>query len=249
MVMDFEHLTFPTYETASLRSRNITCPFDLDEKDMKASEIFNIYSAANITPILSAAVNLLGILISHYAIVPIGSYLLFSSWLFNGPLVGASSLILPTIALFCIIHITVNAFHRPLSHISGKIGSNSVGSTTASGLYHMRSGYAAEILKDCPILTGSTTLSGSLPKLQSTPWIFSGDMRTILPFLAFKPKKIAYKRRWVSHIHCYETATYFILNAVFMIVTISALEKLRADVRLLCLSLFFNIFLCVLIFL
>lgn len=192
-------MTFPTYETASLRSRNITCPFDLDDKDLKAAEMFNIYSAANIAPILSAAVNLLGILLSHYAIVPIGSYLLLSSWLFNGPLVGASSLILPTIALFCIIHITVNTFHRPLSHISGKVGTNSVGSTTASGLYHMQSGNAAEILKNCPILTASSTLSGCLPKLHSTPWIFSGDMRTILPFLAFKPRKISYRRRWVSH--------------------------------------------------
>lgn len=210
MVIDLEHLTFPTYETASLRSRNITCPFNLDDKNVKASETFNIYSAANVAPILSAAINLLGILLSHYAIVPIGSYLLFSSWLFNGPLVGASSLILPTIALFCIIHISVSAFHRPNSHISGGIGSNSVGSTTASGLYHKRSGNVAEILKNCPILTAPTTLSGCLPGLQSTPWIFSGDMRTILPFLAFKPKKIAYRRRWVSRIDILLTAFIFI---------------------------------------
>lgn len=194
-------LTFPTYESASLRSipTLLSASITSDENERGGcEEIFNIFSVENIRPVLAATMGLLKILLSHYAIVPIVLYLLSISRTYELPLGGATSLILPTVALICSIQVAVSLYHRPISHVSGKIGFNSVGATTNPGLHYKLSGNMAKILRGCPILAASTTILGSLPNLAATPWIFSGDMRTLLPFLSFKTKTAKYVRRWVS---------------------------------------------------
>ena len=196
-------LTFPTYESASLRSipALLSSSITLDENERGGcEEIFNILSVENIRPVLAATMGLLKILLSHYAILPIILYLISLSRTYEFPLGGAASLILPTVALICGIQVAVSLYHRPVSHVSGKIGFNSVGATTNPGLHYKLSGNMAKILKGCPILAAPTTILGSLPNLSTTPWIFSGDMRTLLPFLSFKTKNAKYVRRWVSTI-------------------------------------------------
>ena len=190
-------LTYSSYELASLRSNAPDVQLTSSNEGKTASDAFNAYSSENILPLIPPTFSLIGMLLSHYAIIPIMIYLVISSSLFNGPLVGAVSLILPTIALVCSAHIAVTTFHYPKSCISGATGENSLGSSTKPGLYHAPEGKIADIVKNCPILTAKTTIQGSLPKLPSTPWVFSGDMRTILPYLAFAPNTIMYQRRWV----------------------------------------------------
>ena len=189
-------LTYSSYELASLRSNAPVVQLTSKKEGQTASEAFNAYSSENIFPMIPAALSLIGMLLSHYAMIPIMFYLLNSS-IVNGPLVGAVSLIMPTIALVCSVHIAVSSFHYPISCISGAIGQNSLGSSTKPGLYHAADGKIADIVKNCPILSAQTTISGSLPNLPTTPWVFSGDMRTILPYLAFAPKTVNYQRRWV----------------------------------------------------
>ncbi|CAM9293233.1 unnamed protein product [Ectocarpus fasciculatus] len=36
-----------------------------------------------------------------------------------------------------------------------------------------------------------------MPGVATTPWLLSGDMQTLFPFLAFRPKPTVYLRRWV----------------------------------------------------
>jgi hypothetical protein len=190
-------LTYSSYELASLRSNAPDVQLTSSHEGKTASNTFNAYSSENILPLIPPTLSLIGMLLSHYAIIPIMIYLVIFSSLLNGPLVGAVSLILPTIALVCSAHIAVTTFHYPVSCITGAAGQNSLGSSTKPGLYHAPEGKIADIVKNCPILTAKTTIQGSLPNLPSTPWVFSGDMRTILPYLAFAPKTIKYQRRWV----------------------------------------------------
>ena len=211
-------LTYSSYESASLRSPAPVTQSTSTE-GQTATEAFHTYSSENIFPLLPAALSLIGMLLSHYAIIPILLYLLMSSSLANGPLVGAVSLILPTIALVCSVHIAVSSFHYPISCISGAAGQNSLGSSTKAGLYHAPAGKIADIVKNCPILTAQTTILGSLPNLPSTPWVFSGDMRTILPYLAFAPKTIKYQRRWVRISR--STASHMIITVLLIIMSSS----------------------------
>ena len=200
MVDEIKRLTFPTYESASRRSK----PEQFEELSTVANisnsktESFNVYSVENLAPILFAATSLIGILTAPYLLLPICAALMKSSSWCNGPLLQASSLIIPTIALICIVNILVYSFHKPTSHVSGIVGFNSVGATTTPGLYHSLSALTSDLLSHCPILTSSTSILGCLPSLSSTAWVYSGDMRTILPFLTFNPKQVSYKRRWVS---------------------------------------------------
>lgn len=193
-------LTFPTYETASRRSKveQLEESSSVGGTYASKAESFDLYSIENMTPIFSAAVGLLGTILGPYVVLPTCIYIIYSSSWYSGPLLPASSLILPAIALICIVNIYMFSYYKPVSHVSGIVGFNSVGATTTPGLYHSSSTFTSDLLVNCPLLTASTSAMGCLPTLPSTPWIFSGDMRTILPFLTFKPKEVSYIRRWVN---------------------------------------------------
>lgn len=199
MKEDIMRLTFPNYESASQRSGVVTSSPTpcISEAESTIPDKYNLYCVENITPLLSSTGGLIGLLLSPYAIAPITLYLI-SSLQHNSTLLEASSLFLPATALICLVNIIVYTFDRPISHISGRIGFNSIGATTLPGLYHSESSFIVDLLAKCPLLTASTTIHGSLPLLPSTPWILSGDMRTLLPFLSYKPRPISYIRRWVS---------------------------------------------------
>jgi len=90
----------------------------------------------------------------------------------------------------------------------GEQGENPFGAYLRPGLYHStKSATINNIINDCPLLTSPEARRAALPifdekgrqtdTLEPTPWIFTGDMRTIFPFLAFSPPKAAYIRRWV----------------------------------------------------
>ena len=211
---EIKRLTFPTYESASQRSKPEQSeePSTGEKISTSETEPFNVYSIENLAPIFFAATSLIGILISPYLVLPICATLMNSSSWWNGPLLQASSLIMPAIAVICVVNVLVYSFHKPTSHVSGIVGYNSVGATTTPGLYHSSSKLISGLLLNCPILTSSASILGCLPSLSSTPWVFSGDMRTILPFLTFNPKQVSYIRRWVSACH----VEYFFLFLPFL---------------------------------
>jgi hypothetical protein len=190
---DIRELTFPTYEAASLRSAE-NPPKLID--DITDNEIFNLNSIGNILPLLPPVGSLLGILLSPYIILPTTVYICWG--IRNQVLMDISSLLIVTLALICIINIAVYCFNSNVSCINGRVGYNAVGATTKPGLYHSSSAAMKKLMNNCPLLSSSKVLSGSLPKLNSTSWVYTGDMRTLLPYLANNPKKIAYLRRWVS---------------------------------------------------
>ena len=63
-----------------------------------------------------------------------------------------------------------------------------------------KSSVIREILSRCPILTSKSVINASLGvdiSSSSTPWLNSGDIRTLVPFLTFSPMNVSYTRRWV----------------------------------------------------
>jgi predicted alpha/beta-fold hydrolase len=90
----------------------------------------------------------------------------------------------------------------------GRRGENPFGASLRPGLYFSdKSDTIKDVLKGCPLLMSDEVTRSALPTLdakgfktgviEATPWMFTGDMRTIFPFLAFSPKKVNYIRRWV----------------------------------------------------
>lgn len=181
-------LTFPTYESASLRSAENNPKFVDDSTD---KEVFHLYSARNVIPLLSPLCRLLWILLSPYFI------LLTTAFIFWGIFADIYSVSMMTIAFISMTNIAGYFWYKP-SCINGRNGFNSVGATTKPGLYHSSSLAMTNLISKCPLLSSSSILRGSLPNLSSTLWMITGDMRTLFPFLANKPKNIAYLRRWVS---------------------------------------------------
>lgn len=175
-------LTFPSYESASLR-RLLTTTIAKDD------DVFPLYSSTNIAPVISSLLRLTCLLLSPYVIAPAIVLILTSSTL-------------PTIALavfvIALANISVYLIATPASHVTDREGFNPVGATTLPDLYYAKASPSIKtLLEKCPLLTSKEAIQGGLPGLSATPWIFSGDMRTLFPFLAFKPTPVAYVRRWV----------------------------------------------------
>lgn len=115
------------------------------------------------------------------------------------------------VGIFVFSYIFTYYIFRPKSELTGKDGLNPLGVSIEPGLYYCaeKMSRSSKILNRCPILSSPKTIVSSTPKsyqrhhrlgpnfLMATPWLLSGDSRTLLPFLAFKPRDVAYVRRWV----------------------------------------------------
>ena len=178
-VMSF---TFPSYETASLRKLT-SINFNKDDETE-----FVLYSATNLKPLITSICRLFGLLVSPYIILPVAPLILISSTL-------------PVILLFIFVvalcNICVYLLAQPDSPVTNKEGYNAVGATTLPGLYHSNTAFIQSILANSPLLSSIEAKAGGLPNFIPTFWMFSGDMRTLFPFLAYKPKLVEYVRRWV----------------------------------------------------
>lgn len=99
MKKDINTLTFPSYESASLRSKPTECSSSLlpvkepnpnadpnansnQEIELEEEEKFDLYSIIQVQPLLSTTLGLLGILLSPYIIMPV-SFFLIASWTVN----------------------------------------------------------------------------------------------------------------------------------------------------------------------
>ncbi len=133
---------------------------------------------------------------------------------------------------FCIINLFVSLYyyHWPVeSPITGCMGVGPFGATVKPDLYFSdKSSRIRDLLKLCPMLLSDDVKRSALPlhdergkrvgSLEPTPWMLSGDMRTIFPFCAFSPQPTPYVRRWVrvplmkgplsALQHCDEGGTY-----------------------------------------
>ena len=177
-------LTFPSYETASLRKLSSSTNLNQEEENE-----FVLYSATNLKPLITSICRLFGLLVSPYIILPVAPLILTSSTL-------------PVILLFIFVvalcNICVYLLALPDSPVTNKEGYNAVGATTPPGLYHSKtSAFIQSILANSPLLTSIEAKAGGLPNLIPSFWMFSGDIRTLFPFLAYKPKCVEYVRRWV----------------------------------------------------
>ena len=66
------------------------------------------------------------------------------------------------------------------------------------GLFFFPSERNNEIIRGCSLLQAEHRLPGSITqKFSFCPWMFSGDLRTLFPYLANRPAPQSYQRRWV----------------------------------------------------
>ena len=188
-----DSFSFSSYESASLRRHNLC-----NSGRQQDSEGYNLYGINNLLPIIISGISLLGLLFSPYILIITSFAMYILSFGLSPPYESMFSLIPGFILLYCVVNISVYYFFLPISDINGIQGRNSVGASTEPGLYYSRScGCVTSLLSKCPILRSKEVINGGLPSLSSTPWMLSGDMRTLFPFLSFNPPHISYIRRWI----------------------------------------------------
>lgn len=169
----------------------------------------------------------LALLITAYSIVYILWKLnIFNDWISNEfDIISKRPYTTLLIVLITFINLFTYYIYRPCSFITGDRGMNSKGVSTTPGLYHKKLSSIEKILTKCPLITSPEARDGILkycyhyyPSLDNktnrksdgnninnilmktfkpTPFLFSGDMMTLLPFLLFKPPDATYIRRWV----------------------------------------------------
>lgn len=95
----------------------------------------------------------------------------------------------------------------------GQKGTPIYGASTAPGLYYTRvSDRISRIVNRCKFLKSPRAVDGGLDNSSdnqrnsetnkvlnksATPWLISGDIRTLVPFITFNTSDIIYERRWV----------------------------------------------------
>lgn len=197
--------TYSSYSGASLRKSNPAA----DNK----CEPYDPNSYRSVVGLIPGVLRLLSFLVAPYSFAFAFCYISVYAWLFGISVeILKDSSILITCAITCIVFGSVLLIYYTYPVMSpirtGKRGINPFGAHNRSGLYFSdKSPEMRDVLKGCPTLLSKEVARGALPlwnedgslkdTLEPTPWIFTGDFRTLLPFIAFTPDKANYIRRWV----------------------------------------------------
>ena len=150
----------------------------------------HLYSLSNFRPLLGSGVTLCFRIFGPY-VIPI---LVVHIWMTSSLLLR----LMDSALLFIIIvDIMSGLVWFPPSPLNKQKGKNYYGSTARLGIHVPSSSNLHKVLQNCPNLNSSNiqygALShvplpdGSVAQLRPTPWIFSGDARTLLPFVLFQP--------------------------------------------------------------
>lgn len=184
-----EKVTYNSYEEAYLRAEIIA-----ELPSHPNNEDFNLYSFANVLPILLSTLNLVLRIFWLYILL----FLLLCVIIQYGSIVDAAP-ILTVVAAIALLFFNLYE-KKVMSCINGCPGYNSVGASTEPGLYYNhKSRHMSDLVRKCSILSSNEAINGCISHkdLNSCHFLFSGDMRTLFPFLFFTPPHVEYIRRWV----------------------------------------------------
>jgi len=181
---------YATYELASLRSISGSSRGDddvLQPAPQESEEDFDCNTPANLLPVLASLLKIVFIIISPYTFIPFlcASYAYSSPWLFVAGLVFLASFL---------YHIVLVDYTRRLSafkHLPIK---------AKPGMYvNAEDDDIKALLAKCPSLRNNAAevIEGHLPNTIATPYIFGGDLRTLLPFAVNAPPDVLYQRSFV----------------------------------------------------
>ena len=165
---DFLAATYDSYEKASGRSYE----HHLRQLTSPPPPIL-LYTWSTIPRLLSAALLILVHSLFPYLFVIIG-ILMLTHRTFIIPLI-----LLMTMLLLLVWRTHSNKFSRP-------------------GLFFFPSERNTDIVRLSPLLQAEHSQPGSISlNFPFCPWMFSGDLRTLFPYLANQPAAQSYSRRWV----------------------------------------------------
>lgn len=180
--------TFGDYYSAS--DRLATTDADMNHPE----EPYNVYSFENIKTVLSCASKLLTSILVPFVLLFLFSYLFAVARNIN-----PFTLIL--------LGLSIN---QVLRHFYGVIIKSPFGrlfrpfnARYAPGVYAATDTGTQRLLSLCPSLRHDGVIFGDLfdsrenEVIRATPWLLSGDLRTLLPFLTVQPPTVTYHRRWV----------------------------------------------------
>ena len=184
---EYMKMTYSDYSSASLRK--LRQSYDAIGYDPN--------STASIICLIPGILRLLFLLLSPYSLILFSIFLMsYILFYIQGDF---TQILLSPLSLFSMFSILVSGiillmyFYFPKKspiHIK-KYGANPFGAVNRKGLYFCdRNSYMMGILEKCPTLTSKEVQDGALPLysyetgkrtgiLEPTPWMFTGDMRTI----------------------------------------------------------------------
>lgn len=207
--------TFSTYEDAALRFNN-------DSKEVWKP--LNLYTLENLVPVLMCSMKMVLYIVCPYLLVAYFYFYFSAGWvLYNSQTLEENYWItreywqqfklisFQLVACFTTSVAIISHFYLvPVaSPRDGQKGTPIYGASTKPGLYYTRaSDRMSRIVERCKFLTSPTAVEGGLNnsndidskkavKRLATPWLISGDIRTLVPFITFMPNEVIYERRWV----------------------------------------------------
>ena len=166
-IEEFLSSTYATYEAASGRT------YDSQRSCLSSHPPINLYNGTTLPRLLLAATLIL--LHSFYPFI-----FVILSWLFIAFNEYASVLTPVGLLLLLVIWRTQSKKH------------------SKPGLYFSSNERNLAIIQQCPLLQSELNHPGSVTRqFNFCPWMFSGDLRTLFPYLANKPSAQSYHRRWI----------------------------------------------------
>lgn len=175
-------------------------------QDLHKGSPYNVYSWANVKHLLYALFCLLIIVAAPYMMLTsaVMIFALSRVTIFNDYhgycLVAA--LLTFVVNAFIVFREHFSLILSPGSELAGR---GSFGANLQAGLHVISTPFMSEVLKKCPVITSKEVLRGDLTIqtkqgreiYRATPWVFCGNVRTLIPFCTFNPKKVSYERRWI----------------------------------------------------
>jgi predicted alpha/beta-fold hydrolase len=199
----FIQMSYASYSLASLRKVSYT-----DDP-----EPYDPNSYTTILNIIPGVIRLLVTLIAPYVFCIAMGCILLEIYLHGAQLINfqASSVLLfeAIAAYFFGSSLFIYYLYPRRSPIHPQhFGANPFGAYIKPGLYFSdKSDQIKDVLKHCPSLLSKEVSRGALPSydkngkkskvLEPTPWMLTGDMRTLFPFVSYSPKSLNYVRRWI----------------------------------------------------
>lgn len=183
-----KHHCYESYEQAA------DIPKDALLQTTKADNVteYQIYSSRNVLIILKSASGLLMIILAPY-VLAISLAIYLHGWYYSVGEICSSSLVYSFLLLSALVCLYQYSFSE-------------WGTKLLPGLYYKDNDRMISIVKgslslSCPSVIRGTLAEldacGNVNEVHATPWLFGGDIRTLLPFLTFGSNHAKYVRHWV----------------------------------------------------
>eukprot|EP01033_Poteriospumella_lacustris_P005551 gene5551-3962_t len=161
---------------------------------IKASSVYNPYSYQNIRIVLICVGKLLLALIRPYLLVAIAAYAFITVQQMH---------VMTFLLLLMSVYPVLRHFYGVLIKAPFGRWLRPFSSRFAPGLYASPDATTQRLLSKMPSLQQESVAFGDLfdaqanVLLRATPWLLSGDIRTLVPFLTVQPPAVTYERRWI----------------------------------------------------